>query len=84
MTKKCLLHCRKQGNVLLAERGEGAAKVVLQEIEENLRRMEFRHLFYLGNHSKQPSDQDNLPSYIPFCDPLHLPFSHHVHHLISL
>ncbi len=28
--------------------------------------MEFRHVFYLGNHSKQPSDQDNLPSSILF------------------
>jgi len=59
-------------------------EVVLQEIEENLGSMEFRHLFCLGNHSKQPGDQHNLPSHIPFCHPLQLPFSHHVHHLISL
>ena len=38
----------------------------------------------LDCHSKQPGDQRDLASHIPFCHPLQLPFPHHIHGLLPL
>ena len=41
-------------------------------------------LFSLGRHSQQASDERNLPHDVSFFHTTHLPFPHHVHHLVSL
>lgn len=38
----------------------------------------------LGSHSKQAGDERHLTHDVPLFYTAHLPFPHHVHHLISL
>jgi len=45
---------------------------------------EWSSQMFLSCHSKELGDERDLPSHIPFYHALQLPFSQHVHHLVSL
>lgn len=57
---------------------------VLQKIIGKRNGHEVLFSLSLGCHSKQAGDERYLTHDVPLFDAAHLPFSHHVHHLLSL
>ncbi|GHO89437.1 hypothetical protein KSZ_74430 [Dictyobacter formicarum] len=68
----------------LRQRYTTGARVVLQKIGGKEMEREWPDQTFLGCHSKELGDERNLPSHIPFCHALQLPFAYHVHHLEAL